>query len=112
MNKEIVSFDEWQKLDLRIGKILEISEIKGADKLYKLKIDLGKEIGERILLAGLKPYFEKEELKSKKIVVFVNLQPRKIMGIESQGMLLAADEEGKPILITPEKNVKIGSKIR
>lgn len=83
-----VSFKDWQNLDLRTAEILEVEDIPGADKLYKLKIDLGTET--RTLVAGLKPFYTKEDLEGKKCIVFTNLEPRKIKGIESQGMILAA----------------------
>lgn len=137
----IVNFSDWQKLDLRVGKILEVEDIKGADKLYKLTIDLGDKIGKRIVCAGIKEFYSKEELKEKKIILFVNLTPRKLKGIESQGMLLAAvnaknskknfgstksqavpmhrqkkdfvgEEEKDVVLIVPEKDIEVGSKIR
>ncbi len=108
-----VNFDDWQKIDLRVAKIIKIEDIEGADKLYKITLDVGSEIGKRIICAGIKQYYSKEELKGKKIIVFVNLTPRKMKGIESQGMLLAASTEGheKVILITPEKDIEIGSRI-
>jgi len=83
-----VSFDDWMKLDLRTAEILKAEDIPGANKLYKLKIDLGTET--RTLVAGLKQYYTKEQLEGKKCIVFTNLEPRIIMGIESQGMILAA----------------------
>jgi methionyl-tRNA synthetase len=100
----IVNFDDWQKLDLRVAKILEVEDIEGADKLYKLKLDVG-ELGERIIAAGIKPYYKKEKLVGKKIILFSNLTPRIIKGIESQGMLLAASSEDhkKVILLDPGK---------
>lgn len=109
-----VDFSDWEKLDLRVGKILKVEEIEGADKLYKLQVDLGKELGKRTLCAGIKKYYKKEELKGKKIVVFANLKPRMLKGIESQGMLLAADnpEKGKVVLLSPESDIEIGSKIK
>ena len=114
MPEGLVSFDEWSKLDLRVGKILQIEDIEGADKLYKLTIDLGSEIGERVVCAGVKEHYSKEELKNKKIIIFVNLTPRKLKGIESQGMILAActENESKIILISPEKDIGVGSKVR
>jgi len=110
----IVEFADWMKLDLRVGEIVSVEEIAGADKLYKMEIDVGEEIGKRTVCAGLKPYFSEEELLNKKIILFVNLAPRKMRGIESQGMLLAAvnDEETKVVLITPEKDIELGAKIR
>ena len=113
MTSEIVSFNEWQKLDLRVGQIEEIEEIEGADKLYKLTVDAGEEIGKRTICAGIKLYFSKEELKDRKIVIFVNLDPRMMRGIESQGMLLAAGskEDDKIFLLSVDKDAPNGSKI-
>jgi len=112
MPEGIVSFDEWSKLDLRVAQIIEVEDIEGADKLYKLTLDLGDE--KRIVCAGIKKHYSKEELKGKIVIVFVNLTPRKLKGIESQGMLLAAvnQDESKVILISPEKDIDVGSKVR
>jgi methionine--tRNA ligase beta chain len=109
-----ISFSDWEKLDLRVGKILKVEDIEGADKLYKLTIDLGNEIGKRIICAGIKEYYTKEELKGKKIIVFVNLAPRKLRGITSEGMILAAvnEDESEVVLLTPEKDIEVGSKVR
>lgn len=109
---ENIKFSEWEKFDLRVGKILDVEDIEGADKLYKLSIDLGKELGKRTLVAGLKPHYKKEELKGKSCVVFTNLEPRKLKGIESQGMILASvsPDESEVRLIHPD--AKPGSKIR
>ena len=111
MTENIISFEDFQKLNLRVAEILEIEDIEGADKLYKLKIDVG-ELGQRIICAGIKEFYSKDELQNKKIIIVENLAPRKMRGIESHGMLLAADEDGKPTLITPEKDVGNGCKIR
>ena len=107
----IVEFKDWAKIDLRVGKIVEVEEIADADKLYKLKIDIGSET--KIVCAGLKEYYSKDDLKNKKVVLFVNLKPRILRSIESQGMILAADDEkGKVSLIVPDKEMEIGSRIR
>ena len=111
MTEGIVNFDDWSKLDFRVGQIINVEEIEDADKLLKLTVNLGEEIGERVVCAGIKEYYSKEELLNKKIVLFVNLTPRKLRGIESQGMILAANEDGKPVLIIPEKDVKLGTQI-
>lgn len=110
----IVNFSEWEKIDLRVGQIKKIEDIEGADKLYKLEIDLGKAMGKRTVCAGLKPYYKKDELKNRKIILFANLAPRKLKGIESQGMLLAAvnSDEDKVVLLSPEKDIEVGSKVR
>ncbi|MFA6022917.1 MAG: methionine--tRNA ligase [Candidatus Pacearchaeota archaeon] len=107
-----IDYKDWEKLDLRVGKIISVENIEGADKLYKLSIDIGSE--KRTVCAGLKKFYTKEQLKNKKIILFVNLAPRMMRGIESQGMILAAvnEDESKVILISPEKDIEIGSKIR
>lgn len=109
----IVEFSDWQKLDFRVAQIKKVEEIEGADKLYKLTLDVGKEIGQRIICAGIKQYYSKDELKNKKIVIFVNLKPRPMKGIESQGMLLAAvsEDHSKVVLLSPEKDIENGCRI-
>ncbi|MBU2504095.1 MAG: methionine--tRNA ligase, partial [Nanoarchaeota archaeon] len=99
--KEEINFSDWEKLDVRVGKIIEVEEIEGADKLYKLTVDFGSEIGERTICAGLREYLPKEKLKGKKSIFLVNLAPRKLKGVESQGMILAAGskEENKFTLL-------------
>lgn len=91
------------KLDLRIGKITEVKEHPNADKLYITRVDIGDE--ERTLVAGLKPYYEKEEMERKKIAVVANLAPAKLRGIKSEGMMLAAQEGETVSLLTPEGEV-------
>jgi methionyl-tRNA synthetase len=90
-DKENISFSDWEKLDLRNAEVLEVEDIEGADKLYKLKIDLGTET--RTLVAGLKQNYTKDELTGKRIIVFTNLEPKTIKGIESKGMVLAISNE-------------------
>jgi len=108
---ETVSFEEFKKLDLRIGTILSAEEIEGADKLWKLTIDLGTE--QKIICAGVKEHYSSEYLVGKQVPIVTNLQPRMLKGIESQGMLLmAVDEHDKPVLITPEQIVPRGTIIR
>lgn len=111
---ETIKFSDWQKLDLRTGKILKVDSVEGADKLYKLQIDLGKELGKRTLVAGLKPYYKPEQLKNKSCIIFTNLEPRTIRGIESQGMILAAvsEDESKVFLLQPESKIEEGSRVR
>jgi len=108
---ENVTFAEWDKLDLRAGEILEVEDIEKADKLYKLKIDLGTET--RVLVAGLKQHYTKEELEGRRVVVFTNLEPKTLKGIESKGMILAASNGDKSTvsLLQPDKSLELGSKI-
>jgi methionyl-tRNA synthetase len=110
--EEIVGFSDWEKIDLRVGEIIEVEDIENADKLYKLSVDIGKEI--RTDCAGIKKFYSKEDLKGKKIILFTNLAPRKLKGIESQGMVLAAvsDDENQVVLLSPESHIEVGSKIR
>lgn len=105
----MITFEEFQKLDLRIAEIKKVEEIPGADKLWKLTIDVGEE---KTIVAGIKTVYSKEQLVGKQIVVVNNLQPVKLRGVESQGMLLAAEDNGRPILLVTDKKVKIGTKIR
>ncbi len=105
-----VSFEDFAKLDLRVGKIIEVKDHPNADKLYVVKVDLGGEV--RTLVAGLKKYYKPEELLNKTVVIVANLQPKKLRGIESQGMLLAADDGENVALLMPDKEVKLGARVR
>lgn len=107
---EFIKFEDFQRLDLRVGEIKGCEEIEGADRLYKIKVDIGEE---RVIVAGIKPYYKIDELLGKKIVVIANLEPRRIKGILSHGMLLAAtDEDTKNVvLLTVDKDVRPGSKV-
>lgn len=108
----IASYEDWTKLDLRVAEIKQVEEIEGADRLYKLTLDVGK-LGERTICAGIKEHYSIEELTGKKIIYFSNLAPRKLKGIESQGMLLAAytDDESQVILLTPDKDTEAGNQV-
>ena len=89
--KPRISYDDFAKLDLRVAKILDAEKVEGSDKLLKLKIRVGNE--ERQLVAGIAQHYAPDELLGKKIIIIANLEPRKIRGVESNGMLLAAAEE-------------------
>jgi len=108
---EQINFNDFAKVDLRVGTIKKVEDIEGADKLYKLEVELGHE--KRTICAGIKQHYKKEELKDKQIIMVVNLEPRKMKGIESKGMLLAAvnDDHSKVVLISPEKKVDSGLKV-
>lgn len=113
MVEGIIEFSDWSKINLRVGQILSVEDIEGADKLYKLEVDLGKEIGKRTICAGIKEYYKKEELEGRKIVVVENLAPRKMRGMESQGMLLAAvsDGEKQVLLVNPGDEAQPGWRV-
>ncbi len=108
----IATFDDWQKINLVVGQVANVEEIEGADKLWKLTVDIGTET--RTICAGIKKFYSKEELQDKKIIVIKNLAARVMRGIESQGMLLAAinSDESKVILLSPEKDIEVGSIVR
>jgi methionyl-tRNA synthetase len=106
---EQISFEEWKKVDLRIAKIIDVKDHPNADKLYVIKVSLGNE--ERTIVAGIKPWYKKEELIGKKIVIVANLQPKNLRGIESRGMLLAAENGNNVVLLTVDKDIKEGSKV-
>ena len=108
----MISYSDFQNVDLRVGKVVSAERVGGSEKLLKLKVDLGAEFGERQIIAGVGKVYEPEALVGKEIVIVVNLEPRSLMGLESQGMLLAADDESGPILLIPDKEAKPGSKVR
>ena len=107
----IITHEEFQKLDLRVAKVLAAENIKKSDKLLKLRIDIGEE---RTLVAGIAKAYKPEELVGKTIIIVANLQPTKLMGVESQGMLLAADgaDDTGVVLATFDKEAKVGAKVR
>ncbi len=108
---EEVKFSDWQKLDLRTAKILEVEEIENTDQLYKILINLGNE--KTTLVAGLKAHYTAEELKGKTVIVFTNLEPKTIKGVESKGMVLAAvsDDEKEVLLLQPDTDAEPGMKV-
>jgi methionine--tRNA ligase beta chain len=107
---EEITFAEFQKLDLRIGKIIEANQVPESKKLIKIIVDFGAE--KRQAVAGLLKYYKPEDLVGKKCVFLLNLQRRLLAGIESQCMVLAAeDEAGAVVVLQPEKDIVEGSKI-
>lgn len=106
----MIDFKDFQKIDLRVAEVLEAEEVEDANKLLKLQIDVGEE--KRQLVAGLAKSYDPEDLVGKKIVVVFNLEPKELMGIESQGMLLAASDDGNHSLLTVDSDdIAPGSKI-
>lgn len=155
----MISFDEFLKVELKVGTVLEAEDVEGSEKLIKLKVDLGPVIpanavpagrqagiqlskrsednsprllnkssseldpairrddnGDqrdiRQILAGVKQWYKPKDFVGKQVIVVANLEPRKMMGLESQGMMLAADSEGGPVFLTVSKKVAPGTKIR
>jgi methionyl-tRNA synthetase len=106
----MITIEDLAKVELKIGKVLEAKRVAGSNKLIVMKVDTGEK---RQIVAGIGKAYTPEELTGKSIVVVSNLQPVKLMGVESQGMLLAAsDDEGRLSIIIPEKEIKEGSKVR
>jgi methionyl-tRNA synthetase len=107
----MLTIDEFSRVELRVATVLAAEAHPNADRLLVLKIDLGGE--QRQLVAGIRKHYEPDELVGKRIVVVANLQPATLRGVESQGMLLAAsDDEGRLSLVTPEKPVSAGAKVK
>jgi methionyl-tRNA synthetase len=107
---ELLSIDDFLRIDLRVAVVVAAERVEGADKLLKLQLDLGGQA--RQIVAGIAKAYAPEQLVGKKIVVVCNLKPAKLRGVESQGMLLAADFEGRPIVATFDENVKPGTRVR
>ncbi len=129
---EYLTIDEFKKLEARIGEVISAEEVEGSEKLIKLMLDfglkrpvgrspehsqeenvLGEERDIRQILSGIKAWYKPELLVGKKMLFVVNLAPREMMGLESQGMLMAVDGvDGAPVFIVPEKEVQNGSRVR
>jgi methionine--tRNA ligase beta chain len=105
-----ISFEDFQKLELRVGKIVEANQISGSRNLIRMIVDFGSE--KRQAVAGLLQYYKPETLVGMKCAFVLNLQRRKMMGVESQCMILAAeDDKGNVVVLQPERNILEGSKI-
>ncbi len=110
VKQERISFTEFQKMKLKVATIKHAEEIEKSRNLIKLIVDLG--IEERQILAGIKQYYKAKDLIGRQIVVIVNLEPATLMGEKSDGMLMAADIDGEPILLQPEREVPPGTPIK
>jgi len=106
----MASIDDFKKLELVVAQIKEVKEHPNADRLYLVTVDTGTE--ERQLVAGIRESYTKEELEGKKVVIVNNLETATIRGEESQGMILAAANDGGPIILTPQRDVPLGSVVR
>ena len=106
---DYITYDDFKKLDLRVGKVVKAERIKGMTKVMKALVDLGDE--KRDLIVGGAEFYEPEYFTNKTIIVVANLEPKKIAGMISNGMLLAADVNGKPIWSTVAEDVPAGSRV-
>ena len=104
----MVSFEDWKKVELKVADVIAAERVEGSEKLLKLSVSLGDE--ERQIIAGIGKAYSPENIIGRKIIIVANLEPKILMGLESQGMLVAAtDEEGNPALIIPDREVVPGS---
>lgn len=110
VKKSFVPFSEFAKLELKVGTIVDAQRVEGAKKLLRLLVDIG-EPSPRQLVAGIAEFYEPQNLVGKQVVVVANLEPKKVMGVESKGMILAASDENGLALITPSRETKNGAKV-
>ena len=109
--KPNMSFDDFLKMDLRVGTIKTAEKVKKADKLLELSVDMGNEI--RTIVSGIAQHYSPEDVIGQQVSVLCNLEPRKIRGVESQGMILMAeDDEGNLVFVSPKKAFQSGAEIR
>jgi methionine--tRNA ligase beta chain len=106
----MITYEQFKEIELRVAKILEATRIEGSEKLLKITVSLGEEM--RVIMAGIGRRYTPEELIGREIVVVANLTPRALMGIESQGMLLAAETEEGPVLLMPDCEITPGAGIK
>ncbi|KKQ24275.1 MAG: Methionine-tRNA ligase [Candidatus Roizmanbacteria bacterium GW2011_GWC2_37_13] len=112
MKKLNISFLDFDKLDLRVGEVKKAILVENSKHLIKLVIDLGEDYGTVEILSGLAPTYAPEDLKGNKYIVLANLEPKKMAGSSSNGMILVADEPEKFLLLPLDKNLKNGTVIR
>jgi len=106
----MITFSDWEKIDIRVGKITAAEKVAGSDKLIKMNVSFGSE--ERQIVAGLAQKYSAGELNGRKTIFLFNLEPKKLRGIDSQGMILVANGgDGEYSLIVPDKDVPEGSKL-
>lgn len=105
----MASIDDFKKVEIRVGEILSCEPIEGSEKLLKLEVDFGDE--KRQILSGIAKYYAPDDLIGKQTIFVTNLEPRTMMGLESQGMLLASGTEDKVILFEPSEKLPNGSKL-
>ena len=111
MVKPTISFDEFARVDLRVGTIVSADDLEDSNKLIKLVVDIGLE--KRQIIAGVKKFYKVEDLVGRQVIIVANLESKSLAGYESRGMLLAADSDGNgPVILLPEKAVTDGAVIK
>lgn len=109
---EEIQYDDFAKLDIRVGTVIAAEQIPDTDKLLKCTINFGQELGQRTIVSGIAQWKKPEDLIGKQLPYVVNLAPRILRGVESQGMLLAVSDEAGVALFHPERNVPNGTKVK
>lgn len=110
--KQTISYEDFEKLDIRVGEVVEASAPEWSNKLIRMEVEFGEEIGKRVLFSGIRKWYRPEELVGKKMSFLVNMEPKKMGKEESQGMLMMADTEERPYLILLPEDIKPGTMIR
>ena len=108
---QMINLDDFKKLDIRIGKIVSARKAEGTEKLLRLEVDFGDALGKRQVVSGIAKFYDPETLIGKLCPFIINLEPRRFMGVESQGMIVAAAPEGKAVLLHPDQEVPEGTVI-
>jgi len=110
--KDVISYGDFERLEVRVGKVVEVEVPEWSRKLVRMRVDLGKEVGERIIFSGIKEWYGEGDLLEKKFMFLVNMEAKKMGEEKSEGMMLMADTEKKPELIEVKGEVKVGTVIR
>ena len=110
----MITIDDFKKIELKVGRVLSAEPIVGSEKLLKLQVDCGESDrpAGRQILSGIAKYYQPADLVGRQLVIITNLEPRSMMGLESQGMVLAAGDEGTVSLLAPDKDMPTGSVVR
>ena len=107
-----INFEDFTKIDFRVGKVIKAENIEGAETLMRLKVDFGP-LGERTILSGIKKWYKPKDLKGRNYIFVYNLEPKKMMGEDSQGMIMAAEDEGGEncVLLVPDDDIAPGTRV-
>lgn len=112
MTKDTVSFPDFQKLDLRVGKVVEAENVEGSKNLIRMNVDLGSDYGVKKILAGIANWYKQEDLKGKKFIFVANLASKQMMKETSAGMILCADIDGQAVIIPVDEKIPKGTVVR
>ena len=107
-----INFEDFTKIDFRVGKVIKAENIEGAETLMRLSVDFGP-LGERTILSGIKKWYKPKDLKGRNYIFVYNLEPKKMMGEDSQGMIMAAEDEGGEncVLVVPDDDIAPGTRV-